>query len=107
MLFPLSNKDLQNYRSENLVKEQILQRKVCILTEICSGVENTLINTNSTKYVYGAERHLVYDSVRLTQAAFPQHLVIETVLIDLKQKFPDSIITLDPLKKTITIDWSA
>jgi hypothetical protein len=106
MQFPLSNNQLQNYRIDNILKQQIQQRQEFILKEICSGVENTIITSNKTVFIYGAERHLVFDSLRISLTAFPQHIVIDYVLKDLQLKFPDSRITLDPLKKTITIDWS-
>ena len=106
MQFPLSNKQLQDYRSNILLTDQIRQRKDTIINNICSGVEQTLKTTTKTLFIYGAEKHLVFDSIRLSVPAFPQHLVINYVLQELHVKFPDSIITLDPLKKTITIDWS-
>ena len=105
MQFPLSNSDLQNYRT-NLLKEEIKNRQAFIITEICSGVKNTLLSSTNTFYIYGAEKHLVFDSLRLSIPAFPQERVINNVLTDLSQKFPNSKIILDPLKKTISIDWS-
>ena len=106
MQFPLTNYQLQNYRIDNVLKQQIRQRQEYIIKEICSGVENTLKTSTKNFFIYGAERHLIFDSLRISVTAFPQDIVINYVLKDLQLKFPDSKITLDPLQKTVTIDWS-
>ena len=106
--FPVSRDDLLNYRNNTILKNQIDLRVNNIIKEINSGVELTLTTSNNHKYVYGAERHLVFDAVRQSYRAEPlgQPLVIDKVLTHLKTNYKDCKIYLDPLQKTITIDWS-
>jgi hypothetical protein len=108
MNFPISRDELLNYRNNTILKNQIDLRVNNIIKEINSGVENTLTTTNSHKYVYGAERHLVFDGVRQSYRVAPvsQQLVIDKVLTNIKEQYKDCKIYLDPLQKTITIDWS-
>lgn len=108
MNFPVSRDELLNYRNNVLLKNQIDQRVSNIINEIKLGIENTLITTNNHKYIFGAERHLVFESVRQSYKAAPlsQPLVIDKVLANLKDQYKDCIIQLDPLQKTITVDWS-
>lgn len=108
MNFPISRDELLNYRNNVLLKNQIDLRVNNILSEIKSGIENTLTTTNNHKYIFGAERHLVFENVRLSYkpSLLSQPLVIDIVLTRLKEQYTDCKIHLDPLQKTITVDWS-
>jgi hypothetical protein len=108
MNFPISRDEMLNYRNNTILKNQIELRVNNIIKEITTGVENTLTSSNNHKYVYGAERHLVFDGVRQSHHVPPisQTLVIDKVITHLKMQYIDCKIYLDPLQKTITIDWS-
>jgi hypothetical protein len=108
MQFPLSRDDLLNYRNNVLHKEQIDARVNKLVNVITSNILNTLTTTNDHKYVYDATNDLVFDKQRYT-THLPQpsqQQVINVALENLKQKFPDSKIIVDPLLKIITVDWS-
>jgi hypothetical protein len=76
------------------------------VSEICSGVENTVKTTSTHYYIYQADRELIFDFVRKTAHLPSQQLVVKKVLEELSIRFPDSTIILDPLLKTIKVDWS-
>ena len=102
MQFPISMVELRNYRNSILLKEAVNTRVNSIVNEICSGIEHMLKTSNINRYVHGAERFLVFDSTRSPS----QHIVINKVLEELRHRFVDSSIVLDPLLKTITVDWT-
>jgi Zn-dependent M16 (insulinase) family peptidase len=108
MEFPIRRSDLLNYRTNVLLKAETDVRINKIVTQITDGVLTTLKSTKDHKYVYNAINDLVFDMARQTTHTSPpdQQLVINKVLESLKNKFPDSTIVLDPLLKTITVDWS-
>jgi hypothetical protein len=108
MDFPIKRSDLINYRTNILLKAETDLRINKILTAITDGVLNTIKSTTHRKYVYNATNDLVFETARYTTRDPPpdQQLVINKVLETLKTRFPDSAIVLDPLLKTITVDWS-
>ena len=108
MQFPLSRDDLLNYRNNVLHKEQIDTRVNKLVDAITAGILNTIKTSNEHKYVYNAINDLVFEMQRYT-THLPQpsqQQVINLSLENLKQRFPDSKIIVDPLLKTITVDWS-
>jgi len=108
MQFPVSREDLLNYRN-NKYKALIDTKVKGIVAAVCTGVMETVEKTMAHRYIYSAERDLVFTMQRASIHDPPpvsQQLVINRVLEDLKQKFPDCGIVLDPLLKTITVDWS-
>jgi len=108
MEFPIRRSDLITYRTNVLLKAETDARINKLLTKITDGVLNTIKSTKDHKYVYNAINDLVFATARQTMRDPPpdQQHVINKVLESLKQKFPDSTIVLDPLLKTITVDWS-
>jgi hypothetical protein len=108
MNFPISRDEMLNYRNNITFKNQIDVRVNSIIKEINSGVELTITTTNLHKYVYGAERHLIFDGIRDSYRVITlsQPLVIDKVLAHLKDQYKDCKVYLDPLQKTITVDWS-
>ena len=97
-----------NYRN-NKYKADADSKVKGIVESICAGVLHTVEKTEAHRYVYPAERDLVFAIQRASShpvAPVSQQLVINMVLDDLKQKFPGCAIVLDPLLKTITVDWS-
>jgi len=108
MQFPVSREDLLNYRNSKY-KAAADSKVKSIVESVCAGVINTVEKTDAHRYIYPAEHDLVFAIHRATShpvAPVSQQLVINRVLEDLKQKFPDCAIVLDPLVKTITVDWS-
>ena len=108
MQFPISREDLLNYRN-NKYKLLIDSKVSSLVSAISAGVIHTVEKTDARRYIYNAEHNLVFAPVRISLREPPpisQQLVINRVLEDLKQKFPDCVIVLDPLLKTITVDWS-
>jgi hypothetical protein len=108
MEFPIRKADLINYRTNVLLRAETDTRINKIVSKISDGVFQTVKSSTDHKYVYNAINDLVFATARQTMRDPPpdQQLVINKVLESLKQKFPDSTIVLDPLQKTITVDWS-
>jgi len=108
MEFPIRRSDLITYRTNVLLKAETDARINKILTKISDGVFQTVKSTTDRKYVYNATHDLVFARAQYTLRDPPpdQQIVINKVLESLKQMFPDSAIILDPLLKTITVEWS-
>jgi len=108
MEFPITRDDLLNYKDNVLFKTEIDDRVERIVKIIAKAVKHTLTTTNQRKHVFEAEHYLVYDQTRTTihNARPNQALVMKKVLETLNKDYKDCKIVLDPLQKTITIDWS-
>jgi len=108
MEFPIRRSDLITYRTNVLLKAETDARINKLVTKISDGVFQTVKSTTDRKYVYNATHDLVFARAQYTLRDPPpdQQIVINKVLESLKQMFPDSAIILDPLLKTITVEWS-
>lgn len=95
------------YRTDLLLKQEIDRRVNGIVVAICSGVEETVVTSERHKYTFDATRHLIFHSTRVPWRESPQaqDLVISKVLEELKNRFIDCVVILDPLMKTITVSW--
>jgi len=106
MEFPMKKEDLINYRNNSIIKEKTDDQVNKLINRICSGIENVIKTTDKHYYIYYADRELVFGIQRSSTHLPSQQLVINKVLEELKMKFPDSTILLDPLQKIIKVDWS-
>jgi len=110
MEFPITRERLQKYREKEAPSAEI---KKCVLKEIqkiCEGVENIVLTTKKTKYVYEITHIVKYGDIKHNtphpELTWNTNGCLKELLAELKNKFPDSNIIMDPLEKYILIDWS-
>jgi hypothetical protein len=109
MNFPITRERLQNYIHNEAVLMERKQRLEKIIQTICKEVEEKVLRTKDTKYIYRIT-HDIQGSLRASNGygnRMPQPTsILEDVLDKLKELFLDCIIQVDPLKTYIIIDWS-
>ena len=99
MQFPITKDRLQNYRANEAAAAEIKQRIDAEIQKICKGVELTVLNTDSNRYIYHID-NARYGSIRPHKFEF-----MDGLLAELRRLFPDSKIMPDPLETYIIIDW--
>lgn len=106
MEFPITKERLQNYRTHEAVAVETKQRVAKELQTICKEVETKVITTTERKYIYRIPSHVIRPSFRQTPMLPQPKNILEELLTSIKNTFPDSTITIDPLQTYIIIDWS-
>ena len=105
MEFPITKERLRNYRMQEAFLTEVKLRVETRTNEICKNVENVVLHSNEQKY-----RHNIRDSDKngFTRPfpQIPSGGIMKELIRNLKTKFPDSKIVVDPLETYILIDWS-
>lgn len=109
MDFPISRERLQNYKIHEAALVETKQRISKEIQQICKDVEKTVLTTNERRYVYRIPAHVKNGELRPSNN--PVSLVhpircLREVVLAIKNTFPDSNVTVDPLETYILIDWS-
>jgi len=109
MEFPISRSRLQNYKVNEAVSAETKHRVMSELKNICKAVETKVLSTNEPKYIYRISEQVKYGEMRprnspVSRVDIPG--ILKELLSAIKNTFPDSTITVDPLESYIVIDWS-
>uniref|UniRef100_A0A6C0EQX9 Uncharacterized protein n=1 Tax=viral metagenome TaxID=1070528 RepID=A0A6C0EQX9_9ZZZZ len=108
MEFPISRDRLRNYKLSEAVYVETRQRVMKEIQQICKDIERIVLNTNEHKYIYRIPVYVKNPNLRLNndiKLTNPSS-IINRIIIELQNTFPDSAIVIDPLETYIIIDWS-
>jgi len=108
MEFPITRERLLTYRTHEAVLVETKQRVLNEVQQICKDVERTVLTTNDTKYVYNIPKHVKHPDGRITAEGrvVQRDSIFKELLAEIKDRFPDSTVIVDPLETYILIDWS-
>ena len=109
MEFPITRERLQKYRKDEFLRVETEQRVKEVAQIICKGVENAVLNTNDTKYVFNIRIPVIQGILRHSGSLHThrqQENILTSIMEKLNELFPDCTIQVDPLQTYILIDWS-
>jgi hypothetical protein len=106
MEFPVSRQELLMYKTDVILKKAIDERVAAVVAAICSGVATVVATSDKHRFVYDATALVVFQLTRVGQdVPRQQQLVLNRIMDELKMRFVDCAIILDPLMKTLTVSW--
>jgi len=107
MDFPVSRDELLRYKTDVIMKKAVDDSVSNVVTAICSGVAETVRTSDRHRFVYDATNLLVFQLTRTDwrEVSRFQQTVLNRILDELKMRFVDCVVTLDPLMKTLTVSW--
>lgn len=108
MQFPVSREYLLRYKTDIKMKKAVDDRVAAVVAAICSGVQETLTQTDKRRFVYDATSLLIFQSLRAEwrDTSAVQELIVGRVMSELNMKFIGCDVIMDPLMKTITVSWA-
>jgi len=112
MKFPMTRQRLQKYRVDEALSAEIKKGVLEEIQKICKGVEEVVLTTNERKYIYEITLPVKYGECLPSATTYGKvtrvthNGIVTELLEEIKNKFPDSTIVMDPLGKYILIDWS-
>ena len=107
MEFPVSRDELLRYKTDVIMKKAVDDRVASVVDAICSGVATVVATTDRHRFVYDATDLLVFQLTRTDWREVPRsrQMVLNRIIDELKMRFVDCLIILDPLMKTLTVSW--
>jgi hypothetical protein len=107
MEFPVSRDELLAYKSNVSMKTTVDDHVIRVVTAICSGVMETVKTTDKHRFIYDATTLLIFQLARTDWREVPRlrELILNRIINELKVKFIDCRVIVDPLMKTITVSW--
>lgn len=97
MEFPISRERLQSYKNSQLIDDSAAE-----LSKICKAIEQTVLYSNTSTYVYRIPLLIKNSIIRSDEA----NVKLLNVFIEgLKGMFIDCSVVIDPLETYIVISW--
>jgi hypothetical protein len=106
MEFPISRERLQNYKLHEALSVENKQRVLREIQTICKDVEYTVLNTNERKFVYRISGDIKNPNLYKSRLNQSVNVLKELLVAEIRKKFPDCTVIVDPLETYIIIDWS-